>query len=196
MSSLRKHEAAEQGLPIDAAAFPEMIRDKPREERRQLVEGRPFVMMTPPTITHQRIAYNLAARLNSALEAARPDLFTLLEIGPMIEGRADFRPIADLAVIDADATRGSYAAPFYLVGEVLSPSDTPEQVNAKKEFYASAPECIHVLILGQDERVAEVWSRSHDWQGRVYRSAADRVDLPEFGFSCWLSDLDRGTDLA
>jgi hypothetical protein len=50
-----------------------------------------------------------------------------------------------------------------------------------------------VLIIAQEDFAVEVWSRSDDWKGRVYRSPDDRIELPEFGFSCTVADLYRGT---
>ena len=52
------------------------------------------------------------------------------------------------------------------------------------------------LILSQTDIAVEVWSRSNDWKGLVFRSPDDRIDLPEFGFSCAVRDLYARTDLA
>ena len=84
---------------------------------------------------------------------------------------------------------------FFLAAEVLSPSNRPSQIGRKRELYAGASDCLHVLIIAQDSVAIEVWSRSNDWQGRVFRSPGDTIELPEFGFSCRLGELYRGTPI-
>jgi Uma2 family endonuclease len=174
-------------------AFLAMIGPRPREERWQLIDGEPFLMMSPPTLVHQRIALNLAAALNNAIETARPDLFALVEVGLIVDAHKAFRPIADVAVLDAEIDSVSYATRFHLVAEILSPSNSLEHISRKRALYADAPDCLHVLIIGQDDVCLELWSRAENWQGRVFRSAEDVITLPEFGFSCRLGDLYKGT---
>ncbi|BDA82789.1 hypothetical protein Sa4125_03310 [Aureimonas sp. SA4125] len=190
MTILPPHSGPER---MSTGAFLEMVDARPREERWQLIDGEPLLMMSPPTLVHQRIALNLASALNNALEVARPDLFALVEVGLQVDAHDDFRPIADVAVLDAEIEAVSYATRFYLVTEILSPSNSREHISRKHALYVDAPECMHVLIVGQDDFCLELWSRAGNWQGRVFRSADDIITLPEFGFSCRLGDLYKGT---
>lgn len=180
---------------MTADSFMEMIESRPREERWQLIDGEPFLMMSPPTIVHQRISLNLALLLNDALYVQRPSLFALIEVGLVVESQADFRPVADLAVVDAEAEQIHYAPRFYMAAEILSPSNTREHISRKRRYYAESPDCLHVLIVAQDDFCIEVWSRSSTWQGRVFRAPDDLIELTEFGFSCRLGDLYRGTPI-
>ncbi|WAJ27611.1 Uma2 family endonuclease [Antarcticirhabdus aurantiaca] len=173
-----------------------MTRDRPDTERWQLIDGEPLLMMNPPSGRHQRIAANLERLLNDALAEHHPGWDAIRELGLMIEGRPDFRPVADLVVLPFDLGDQQYFSEFHLVAEVLSPSNTHEMISRKRQLYAESPFCQHILILRQNEMCCEVWSRSADWQGRVYRSAADRIELPEFGFSCALSEVYRGTGVS
>jgi Uma2 family endonuclease len=86
-----------------------------------------------------------------------------------------------------------YGSRYYLAAEVLSDSNTRESISRKRFLYAASPDCLHVLIVSQRDVAVEVWSRSQDWKGRVYRSPDDLIDLPEFGFTCRVADLYRGT---
>ena len=64
------------------------------------------------------------------------------------------------------------AAPYTLrlaVGDVLPPANAAEWLRQPATSPADA------------------------WQGRVFRSAEDVITLPEFGFSCRLGDLYKGT---
>ncbi|GGD99427.1 hypothetical protein GCM10011390_17820 [Aureimonas endophytica] len=193
MSALPEPALRWPAARLSAETFQATIEDRPDEERWQLIDGRPFLMMNPPTLVHQRISLNLARHLNDALEGAGHDLFAMIEIGLMIEGLDDFRPIADVAVVGGSVERVHYARDFHLAAEVLSPSNTSEMIGRKRELYARAPDCLHVLILHQTEACAEVWSRADGWRGRVFRSIEDRIALPEFGFDRRLGDLYKGT---
>lgn len=196
MNALQEPQSVTRSEGLSAESFLDIIRDRPDEERWQLIDGEPFLMMNPPTLVHQRISLNFVRHLNDALEAAGLDLFAMIEIGLMIEGFDKFRPIADVAVVGSTVEAVHYASEFHLVAEVLSPSNTREMVSRKRELYAQAPLCLHVLILHQTEPCVEVWSRTAEWQGRVFRSMEDRIDLPEFGFSRRLGDLYKGTPVA
>lgn len=196
MSALHHDDAARPAGtsgPMSAAAFQEMVDGRPDGERWQLIDGEALLMMNPPSFVHQRIGFNLATRLNDAFEAIAQDCFAMLEIGLMVDGVDGFRAVADVAVVDGEVQAIHYGSNFRLAAEVLSPSNTQEKIGRKRELYAQAPSCLHVLILRQDEPCVEVWSRSNGWQGRVFRSMDDRIELPEFGFSCRLAELYKGT---
>jgi Uma2 family endonuclease len=195
MSSLRKPVSGPPSARLSAEEFLDMTRDRPETERWQLIDGEPLLMMNPPSGRHQRIAANLERLLNNALAEYHPEWDAIRELGLMVEERPDFRPVADLVVLPFDLGDQQYFSEFYLVAEVLSPSNTREMISRKRQLYAESPFCLHVLILRQDEMCCEVWSRSRDWQGQVYRSEGDRIELPEFGFACALSALYRGTDV-
>src|SRR5918993_1357675 len=112
---------------LSAEEYLTFLKTRPDEEHWQLIDG-VAVMMTPPTLVHQRIAMNLAGRLNAALESHRPDLFALVELGLTIPGHATFLPEVDVAIVDALADYTSYAGRFYLTAEILSDSNTQEYI--------------------------------------------------------------------
>ncbi|MCQ8780804.1 Uma2 family endonuclease [Mangrovibrevibacter kandeliae] len=176
--------------------FLEMVATRPREERWQLVDGVPFMMMSPATGKHQRIVANLDRRLASALERHHPHLDVLREVGLAVPSHPDFLPIADLAIVPADVGDTVYFQDLYLAAEVLSPSKTREEISRKRALYAAAPTCLYVLIIAQADIAVEVWSRADDWQGRIFRSRDDRIVLPDLGLDCAVADLYAHTDLA
>ena len=177
---------------LTAEQFLEFIEDRPREERWQLVDGEAF-MMSPARRPHQMIGRNLARLLDRALEQSRPDLAALHEIGIRSNEHLDFLAVADIAVVDAEVQDEVYETGFYLAAEILSPSNSTEHISRKRMLYAQAPDCLYVVIIAQDDFAVEVWSRVDGWKGRVYRSPEDKVELPEFGFSCRVADLYVGT---
>ena len=117
------------------------------------------------------------------------------EIGLRVEKHPDTRLVADVAVVDFEVEDVLYCTGFYLAAEVLSDSNTLEHISRKREIYADAPGCLHVLIVSQKDFAVEVWSRADDWKGHVYRSPNDSIELPEFGLSCRVADLYRGTQV-
>jgi Uma2 family endonuclease len=177
---------------LTADEFWEFIKDRPREERWQLIDGEPF-MMSPASRPHQLIGRNLARLLDNGLEKTRPDLVAIQEVAIRVEKIGDARVVADVAVVDLEVQDEVYGTGFYLAAEVLSPSNTTEHISRKRKIYSESPDCLHVVIIAQDDFAVEVWSRSDGWQGRVYRSPDDLIELPEFGFSCRVADLYRGT---
>ncbi len=178
---------------LTAEQFLAFIEDRPREERWQLIDGEAFVMMSPARLPHQRIGANLMLLLNGSLAGSRPDLIAMQEIAVRLDSHPDFLAVADVAIVNFDVEDVVYEAGFHLAAEVLSDSNTHEFISRKRELYAEAPLCQHVLILSQKDFGVEVWSRSNDWKGRVFRSPGDLIELPEFGFSCRVADLYRGT---
>lgn len=178
---------------LTAEEFLAFIEGRPREERWQLVDGEAFVMMSPATHLHQMIGRNLSRHLDNALEKHRPDLVALQEIGIRSDAYEDFLAVADVAVVDAPVENDVYGTRFYLAAEILSDSNTRESISRKRMIYAATPDCLHVLIISQKEFAVEVWSRADGWKGRVFRSPEDVIELAEFGFSCKVADLYRGT---
>ena len=189
---MNTHVAPPSGK-LTVEEFLEFIEDRPREERWQLVDGEPFMMMSPATRPHQMIGRNLARLLDNALEKHRKDLVALQEIGIRSEEQPDFLAVADVAVVDAEVENEIYGTSFYLAAEILSDSNTRESISRKRSIYSVTPSCLCVLVLSQRDFAVEVWTRADDWKGRVYRSPDDLIELPEFGFSCKVADLYRGT---
>ncbi|MDQ6435204.1 Uma2 family endonuclease [Mesorhizobium sp. LHD-90] len=180
---------------LTAEQFLEFIEDRPRGERWQLIDGVPFLMMSPAMLPHQRIGLNLIQRLNACLEIHRPDVVAMHEVAVRVESHPNTRLVTDVAVVDFEVENVVYCTRFFLAAEVLSDSNTREHISRKREIYADAPDCQYILILSQKDFAVEVWSRADGWKGHVYRSAGDLIDLPEFGFSCRLADLYRGVSM-
>jgi len=189
--TMNTHVSAPPGK-LTADQFLAFIEDRPREERWQLIDGEPF-MMSPARLLHQRIGANLMLLLNDRLKDARLELIAMQEVALRSDKHPDARLVADVAIVDFDVEDTVYTPNFYLAAEVLSESNTREYVSRKRTIYTGSPACMHVMILSQHDLAVEVWSRRNAWQGRIFRSADDLVELPEFGFACRVADLYRGT---
>jgi Uma2 family endonuclease len=192
MSALaRKHVEEHDPRLWTADQFLEFYMTRPDEERWQLVDGLP-AMMVPPTYPHQRIARNLFRLLDRAIERKRPDLLTVYELGVRIPGVADFNPTPDLLVLPANARYQRYADTFLFTGEVTSPSNTLEMIERKLELYRSHPDNLYCLQVGQDEVHIESYAREDGWKRVDLRSLDDVLKLPAFGFAEKLADIYEG----
>ncbi|MDQ3560902.1 MAG: Uma2 family endonuclease [Pseudomonadota bacterium] len=71
---------------------------RPDEEQWQLVDE-VAILMTPPFLTHQRVAGNLQRLLNAALETHAPHLYAEQRIGIELPQFNHYRPEPDVAVM-------------------------------------------------------------------------------------------------
>ena len=171
---------------------------RPDEEHWQLIDG-VAVMMTPPTPAHQRIASNLESLLNGALESHAPDLVAYqglgVDLAPAVER---YDPEPDVLVVDAEVSRAvdaRYMKRFYLAAEIVSASDRT-WVDQKREIYKLHESCSCVVSVQQDRFHVRVELRTETgWKDQILANPDDLLALPEFGLSCRLSDLYRGTPL-
>lgn len=192
MASARRQRADNK---ITVEEYLSWIETRPSEERWQLIDGT-AMLMTPPTLRHQRIASNLARLLNDRLKVVRPTLYAYHEVGLIVPDVDLFRPEADVAILDAMAPEGSYATRFYLVAEVLSDSNTEKEIAFKRMSYVAHPDNLYMLIVDQKHIRLEVLARTSGWQAATFTGSDALLDLPEFGFQLPLGELYRGTPLA
>jgi Uma2 family endonuclease len=189
--------------PLSVAAFRIWAESRPNEEHWELIDGVP-IMMAPPTRDHQRIASNLERLLNDAIERLpqphspqphSPPLAAYqrigLNLGPVVE---DYDPEPDVAVVEVATTRDRrYADRFFLVAEVVSPSDEPK-IEGKREMYKRHPDCECVLAIRQDCYRLIVDLRTEGVWGRETLSAPhERLNLAAFGLQCSLKEIYKGT---
>jgi len=129
--------------PLSVVAFRKWAESRPNEEHWELVDGVP-IMRTPPTHDHQRIASDLERLLNDAIERLpqphSPPVAAYqrigVNLGPVVE---DYDPEPDVAVVEIATSKDRrYADRFFLVAEVVSPSDEPT-IEGKREMYKRPP---------------------------------------------------------
>lgn len=184
---------------LSVALFRSFLEGRPEEERWELIDG-VAMMMTPPTLAHQRVAGNLERLLLAALEARAPNMTALqaigVDLGPAIE---DYDPEPDLVVIDSAATERPgerYAACFYLVAEIVSASDRVS-IESKRAVYRLHESCNCILTIEQDRFEIRMERRTDEgWREQVLSGPDDLVILDDYGLRCRLGDLYRGTALA
>jgi Uma2 family endonuclease len=196
MTALARQKPQEAGSGLwTADQFLDFYMTRPDEERWQLVDGL-AMMMVPATPTHQKLGKNLIYLLDRALRRNRPGLEAFYELGVRLPGVDDFNPQPDLLVMDLAALSERYVSRYYLVGEVISPSNTAEMIGRKLELYRSHPDNLYCLTIDQDSVHVALWSREDAWARTDLRSLDDVLKLPAFGFEAKLADIYEGTTLA
>jgi Uma2 family endonuclease len=146
---------------------------------------------------HQRIVGNLEELLRRRLSESGSDYFAYGNVGLRIPGVEDFHPQPDVVVCAADAEYGYYADRFYLVAEVVSPSNTAEMIGRKLELYQSHPDNLYCLTIDQDSVHVSVDARdAGGWSRSELTSLDSLLRLSAFGLEATLADIYKGTPLA
>lgn len=179
---------------IDVDEFSAFLETRPKEERWHLIEG-VAVRMNPPSLAHQRIAGNFQALLDQSFAEQRLDLCAYHRIAIRLPGLSNFQPEPDVVVVPGLAGNELYAERFFLVAEVLSPSNTPSEIRTKLRRYREAPENLYLIVIEPRKIEVEIYPRSRHWEPVALSLPGDLIELPEFGFRCTVADLYRGTQL-
>jgi Uma2 family endonuclease len=186
---------ATKGWTLDLKTFQGFYNERPKEEKWELIGGRP-VMMPPPTLDHQKISLVCSELLNAQLAKHNPSWEANLEIGLLVPDDDTFNPEPDVTVIDSDTEQGQiYATRFYFVVEVRSPDDRGWVLEAKLKYYSDHDSCLGVMFVNQDQMAAELYLRSNDWLKADLLRPDDRIDIPGIGDIGPLAELYRRTRL-
>jgi len=179
---------------MDVDEFMGFLQTRPEGERWDLIEG-VAVMMVPASYAHQRITRNLCELLNSAFAAKGLDLFAYFDAGVRSPGVRNFQPQPDVVVVPGVAGHEYYSERFKLAGEVLSPTNTPAEIDLKLRRYREAPDNLYVVVVEPREFRVEIYAKRADWKPTTLTGADDSIEMPEFGLSCRVADIYRGTPL-
>ena len=98
-------------------------------------------------------------------------------------------------VLSGAASYDLYFEHFRLAAEILSPSNTRAEIAVKLRGYRKGPDNLYVVVIDSRELLVEIYARSRDWEQRTLKKAGDPIEMPEFGLSCRVRDLYRGTPL-
>jgi Uma2 family endonuclease len=179
---------------MDVDEFMAFLETRPDNERWDLIDGM-AVMMAPPSYAHRRIASNLCTVLNNAFAARRLDLFAYQRAGVRNPGLRNFQPEPDVVVVPGVAGYDLYAENFQLAGEILSPTNTRQEIDLKLRRYREAPDNLYAVVIEPREISVEIHARSRSWEPAVLVTPDDPIEMPEFGLRCSVGDLYRGTPL-
>jgi Uma2 family endonuclease len=179
---------------MDVDEFMGFLEMRPKEERWHLIEGC-AVMMSPPSLAHQRIALNLCDLLNRGFAAQGSALYAYHEIAIRVPGVVNFQPEPDVAVAPGTSGYELYTDDFRLIAEILSPSNTRREIDLKLRRYRETPHNLYAVVIEPRELFVEIHANSRNWQPAILKAADDAIDMPELGLRCRVADLYPGTPL-
>ncbi|MBX9927068.1 MAG: Uma2 family endonuclease [Hyphomicrobiaceae bacterium] len=172
--------------------------DRPKEEKWELIDGRP-TMMPPPTLVHQRICRNISSLLNNRLALVKPEWAADGEVGLLLASDETFNPAPDITVIDRDVELGQiYAERFYAVVEVFPPNDKAWVLDSKIGYYTRHDHCSAVMFVEQARMACRMWSRApvRGWSKVSIDDPAARLVFPVIGDFGALFDCYRHTPVS
>ena len=179
---------------MDVDEFMAFLETRPDNERWDLIEG-VAVMMAPPSYAHQRTTRNFCELLNSAFSEQRLDLFAYFSAGVRNPGLRNFQPEPDVVVVPGVAGNDLYSEKFQLAGEIMSPTNTRQEIDLKLRRYREGPDNLYVVVIEPSEFLVEIHARRESWQPKVLKQPNDIVEMPEFGLRCCVVEIYRGTSL-
>lgn len=180
---------------MDVDEFMAFMQTRPKGEHWDLIEG-VAVMMAPASYAHRRIVSNFCNLLNAAFAARHLDLYAYFDVGVRNPGVRNFQPEPDVVVAPGAAGFEYYSESFQLAAEVLSPSNTRDEIDLKLRRYREAPDNLYAVVIEPREFRVEIYAKSRKWEPIVLKRADDVIEMPEFGLRCMVVDLYRGTPLA
>jgi Uma2 family endonuclease len=194
---------------MSGAEFRAFQATRPDPERWELVKGIP-IMMVPPTIAHQWIAWNLQRRLNDALAKYDPTRIAVQASGVELGDAAlapigeEYRPEPDVMVIDTDyEPRQRFVDRAYVIAEIVSDTDTEPVagtkepwIAVKRRLYLAHAPCEAVILIDPYRIEVEIDLRTKDgWVSQTLTSLDEQLTIPCCGLQCLVAAIYEGTPL-
>lgn len=172
--------------------FEELLADKPRNERWELIGGRVVRMMVGARWEHARIVQNIARRLGNQFDAANSSCQAFTETFFMKSRSLDAAMLPNVIVICGDIEPGatSVDTPSVLF-EVLSPGTKARDRIEKWQVYQRLPSLQHYVLVARDRAHLEVHDRvAGQWnEFRVLEGLDTLLELPAIGVALPLREI-------
>jgi Uma2 family endonuclease len=179
---------------MDVDEFMAFMETRPKGEHWDLIDG-VAVMMAPASYAHQQIAFNFCVFLNAAFAAQGLDLRAFINVGVRSPGVRRFQPEPDVAVVPGIAGYELYSEHFRLAAEILSPSNSRQEIDLKLRFYREASDNLYAVVIEPRAFLVEIHAKSRKWEPVILERPDDVIEMAEFGLRCVVTDLYRGTPL-
>ncbi len=174
--------------------FEELLADKPRNERWELIGGRLVKMMVGARWEHGRIVQNIARNLENGFVAKGSSCQTFTETFYMKSRPLEAAMLPDVLVVCGDLEPGATSVdnPVVLF-EVLSPGTESRDRFEKWSVYQRLPSLRHYVLVSRDRPHVEVFDRVDDvWNGFRLLDGLDAIlELPAIAASLSLGEVYR-----
>jgi Uma2 family endonuclease len=172
--------------------FEELLADKPRNERWELIDGRVVKLMVGARWSHHLIIQNLLVGLRQRLRQKGSNCQVFTETFYMKDKAVQSATLPDVMVrcgpIPPEAT--SFDDPLVLA-EVVSPGSVGRDRAEKWSVYRRLGSLRHYVLIERDSAVIDVFDRTGEaWANcRRLEGLAAVLDLPALGVSVPLAEI-------
>lgn len=187
-------DASQQFEMMDFDDFEELLADKPRNERWELIGGRVVRMMVGARWEHARIVQNIARHLENGFVAAGSSCQTFAESFFMKNRALDAAMLPDVLVVCGDLEPGATSVDdAKVLFEVLSPGTEARDRFEKWRVYQQLASLQHYVLVTRDRPRVEAFDRTDGtWTGyRTLDGLDATLDLPAISSSIALRDIYR-----
>lgn len=179
---------------MDLDDFEELLADKPRDEKWELIGGRVVKMMTGARWEHHLIVRNLDYNIYARLLQAGSPCRVYTEAFRLRERSMDSSLLPDVMVRCGPRPPGETAwdDPTVLV-EVLSGGSVGRDRVEKWRIYRKLPSLQHYVLVERDKAVIEVFDRAGDawFTQRMIEGLGATLDLSALGVTVPLAEIYR-----
>lgn len=179
---------------MDLDDFEELLADKPRDEKWELIGGRVVKMMTGARWEHNFILTNLSSGLQSRLRAAGSPCRALNESFRLKEESSESSLLPDIVVHCGRLPPGAswLSRPTALV-EILSNGSVGRDRVEKWRVCQKLPSLQHYVLVERDKPVIEVFDRAGEawFQERMIEGLDATLELPALDVAIPLAEIYR-----
>ena len=172
--------------------FEELLPDKPRNERWELIGGRLVRMMVGARWEHGRIVQNIATSLNQHFRGNNSPCQSFTETFYMKSRPLEAAMLPDVLVVCGDLEPGATSTddPIVLF-EVLSPGSQDRDRFEKWAIYRQLASLRHYVLVTRDRPFLQVYDRVDDtWSGLRELDGLDAtLELPALGVGLSLAEI-------
>ncbi len=174
--------------------FEELLADKPRDEKWELIGGRVVKMKTAARWEHHFIIQNLNLRISSGLLDKRPSCRVFTETFRLTERAERSSVLPDLIVRCGSMTPGATSLndPVVLV-EVLSDGSIGRDRVEKWRFYQKLASLQHYVLVERDKPIIETFDRAGEawFQQRLIEGLDQVLELSALDLAIPLAEIYR-----
>ncbi len=165
---------------------------QPDHEKWELIGGKP-VLNASPTDFHEKIVANVITVLSVGERELSASWTVLGRVGVRVSEKN--RPEPDVAVVSGEPCGARDRSDVIVAFEVLSPTTKDQDLNWKREAYASLASLTHYVVIAQDAVEVTVFARENDFKQRTVRSRDDVIDLRSLSLFLPIAEIYRRTGL-
>jgi Uma2 family endonuclease len=155
-------------------------------EKWELIGGEP-VLNASPTDFHEKIVANVIAALSVRERELNASWMVLGSVGVRVSDKD--RPEPDVSVVSGEPRGTRDRSDVIVAFEVLSPTTKDQDLNWKRDAYASVASLTHYVVIAQDAMEVTVFAREDGFKKRTFRCRDDVIDLRSLGVSLTIADI-------